>query len=115
MADNETAQVILKELSDKCMQDRQAGFYVAVSGATFFAALIIVLVPRILTAPCRARKHKNIDEKLLVEPSMYVNVQNWAGDLISGNTTTGRILVVFTFVCSIVAMGLYIYGEDLGP
>ncbi|XP_059098255.1 calcium-activated potassium channel slowpoke-like isoform X2 [Tigriopus californicus] len=109
MAVNETAQVILKELSDKCMQDRQAGFYVAVSGATFFAALIIVLVPRILSAPCVARKQKNIDEKLLVEPSMYINVQNWAGDLISGNTTTGRILVVFTFVCSIVAMGLYIY------
>ena len=42
---------------------------------------------------------------------MYTNVQNWAGDLISGNTTTGRILVVFAFACSIAALVLYIWGE----
>ena len=48
---------------------------------------------------------------MLIEPSMYTNVQNWAGDLISGNTTTGRILVVFTFLCSLAALGIYIYGR----
>eukprot|EP00095_Tigriopus_kingsejongensis_P012668 maker-scaffold22_size673200-snap-gene-1.19 protein:Tk12668 transcript:maker-scaffold22_size673200-snap-gene-1.19-mRNA-1 annotation:"calcium-activated potassium channel" len=102
-------------LSEVCMADRQAGFYFLVSVATFAAALIVVLVPRILLVPCRKRNHRTIDEKLLVEPSMYINVQNWAGDLISGNTTTGRILVVFTFLCSIVAMGVYIYDTDEFP
>ena len=33
---------------------------------------------------------QSADEMMLVEPSMYTNVQNWAGDLISGNNTTGR-------------------------
>ena len=49
---------------------------------------------------------------MLSEPSMYTNVQNWAGDLISGNTTTGRILVVFAFACSIAALVLYIWGKN---
>ena len=39
------------------------------------------------------------------------SIQNWAEDLISGNTTTGRILVVFAFVCSIVSFVIYIIGK----
>ena len=38
--------------------------------------------------------------------------QNWAEDLISGNTATGRFLVVFAFVCSIAALILYIIGKS---
>ena len=48
---------------------------------------------------------------MLIEPTLYSNVQNWAGDLISGNTTTGRFLVVFAFVCSLAALAVYIYGK----
>ena len=64
-------------------------------------------------APLKRARRKNMsaEEQLLSEPSMYTNVQNWAGDLISGNTTTGRILVVFAFGCSIAALVLYIWGK----
>ena len=61
----------------------------------------------------RARRNQmSAEEQMLSEPSMYTNVQNWAGDLISGNTTTGRILVVFAFACSIAALVLYIWGKS---
>ena len=61
----------------------------------------------------RARRNQmSAEEQMLSEPSMYTNVQNWAGDLISGNTTTGRILVVFAFACSIAALVLYIWGKN---
>ena len=53
------------------------------------------------------------DELLLVEPSMYTNVQNWAGDLISGNNTSGRFLVIFAFLCSITAFIVYIIGKQV--
>ena len=40
------------------------------------------------------------------------SIQNWAEDLISGNTTTGRILVVFAFTCSMVSFVLYIISKS---
>lgn len=49
---------------------------------------------------------------ILTEPTLYTNVQNWAEDLISGNTATGRFLVVFAFICSIAALVLYIVGRS---
>ena len=58
----------------------------------------------------RRRLNQSPEEKLLVEPSIYSNVQNWAGDLISGNNTTGRILVVFAFICSVAALTIYVWG-----
>ena len=57
------------------------------------------------------QSQKTADEKMLIEPTLYSNVQNWAGDLISGNTTTGRFLVVFAFVCSLAALAVYIWGK----
>jgi hypothetical protein len=47
------------------------------------------------------------------EPSMYSSVQDWAGDLISGNNATGRFLVVFAFCCSIASFLIYVYGKLL--
>jgi len=60
------------------------------------------------SASCR---FKNSEEAFLSEPTLYVSVQNWAGDLISGNTATGRFLVIFAFGCSMAAFGIYVYGE----
>ena len=100
--------------SAKCMEKRELFTYVLCSLATLAGALVLTLVPRLLIAPCKRARRKaamSAEEQLLNEPSMYTNVQNWAGDLISGNTTTGRILVVFAFACSIAALVLYIWGE----
>ena len=35
-------------------------------------------------------------------------IQEWAESLTSGQTITGRVLVVYIFVCNILAMILYI-------
>ena len=99
--------------SAKCMEKRELFTYVLCSLATLAGALVLTLIPRLLIAPCkRARRNaKSAEQQLLSEPSMYSNVQNWAGDLISGNTTTGRILVVFAFAASLAALVIYIWGE----
>ena len=80
---------------------------------------VLVLIPRIIVYLCHrpqkrttAGKSSRTDQ-VLVEPSFYSSVQNWAEDLISGNTTSGRILVVFAFVCSMVAFVLYIHGKAI--
>ena len=110
-----------------CMADRHMWYYIGSSLATLGLAVVIVLIPRLLNYYCRRlfRSSSNggnssndpskglaAEDKVLLEPSMYTNVQNWAGDLISGNTATGRFLVVFAFFCSIAALVVYIWGES---
>ena len=79
---------------------------------------VLVLIPRIIVYLChrpqkRTTGKSSRTDQVLVEPSFYSSVQNWAEDLISGNTTSGRILVVFAFVCSMVAFVLYIHGKQI--
>jgi hypothetical protein len=50
------------------------------------------------------------DDKLMSEPSLYNNIQTWAGEMISGSTTSGRVLVCFSFLCNMVAIVIYIKG-----
>ena len=102
-----------------CMEDRHMWYYILSSVTTLALAVILVLVPRLLHSWYKKLKKQQTastsglssEDKVLLEPSVYTNVQNWAGDLISGNTATGRFLVVFAFCCSIAAMVIYIYGK----
>ena len=57
------------------------------------------------------QEEEQADEKLLTEPSLYSNIQNWAGEMISGSTSSGRVLVCFSFLCSMLAMCIYIRGK----
>ncbi len=45
-------------LQEACMSDRKMGYYVLSSVATFAAFLLLVLVPRVLSAPCRNKKNR---------------------------------------------------------
>ena len=97
------------------LEDRYYFYFVGVSLSTLAICFLLILIPRILVYMCkqpvkREGKNRNIDQ-ILVEPSFYSSIQNWAEDLISGNTTTGRILVVFAFACSIASFIIYIVGK----
>ena len=105
-----------------CTQDhyenRQYYKFVVLSVAIWGTCFMLILIPRIFVFLCtRPEKKKETNlknrtvDQVLVEPSFYSSVQNWAEDLISGNTTTGRILVVFAFVCSILSFVIYIIGK----
>ena len=39
--------------SQECMRDREMGMYFLTSVSTMAAAMVIVLVPRLIMAPCR--------------------------------------------------------------
>ena len=120
-----TTVVPLNETDPECpeshFKDRQYYKFVILSVSAWVTCFLIILIPRIFVFICTARqqqkgrtsKHRNIDQ-VLVEPSFYSSIQNWAEDLISGNTTTGRILVVFAFVCSILSFVIYIIGKPTG-
>ena len=60
----------------------------------------------------RSRKQEQDGEEqtftLSVPGSFSAEVQEWAQSLISGQTFTGRMLVVFKFSCNITAMVLFI-------
>lgn len=38
--------------------------------------------------------------------------KDWAGELISGQSATGRVLVVAVFLLSIASLGIYIYDAS---
>ena len=99
-------------------ENRQYYKFVVLSVAIWATCFMLILIPRIFVFLCtRPEKKKETNlknrtvDQVLVEPSFYSSVQNWAEDLISGNTTTGRILVVFAFVCSILSFVIYIIGK----
>ena len=93
-----------------CLEERYWYWFLVSSIGTMLAFAVVVFLVRLMTLPCRSRE-ASAEELLLVEPSMYSNVQNWAGDMISGNTTSGRFLVIFSFLCSITAFVIYIVGK----
>ncbi len=41
--------------------------------------------------------------------------KDWAGELISGQTLTGRILVLLVFLLSIASLGIYIFEATIHP
>ena len=99
-------------------EGRHWWMFVVLSVSLWVLCFVLVLIPRIIVYLChRPQKRTNGSGKsartdqVLVEPSFYSSIQNWAEDLISGNTTSGRILVVFAFVCSMVAFLLYLHGK----
>jgi hypothetical protein len=97
------------------LSDRHYYYFVAATTSTWAACFVLILVPRILVYLCNRPEKRDKNsvkaDQILVEPSFYSSVQNWAEDLISGNTTTGRILVVFAFTCSIASFVVYIIGK----
>jgi len=91
----------------ECLKDRHWYAFLCSSFITFFTGLLLVLSWRILTwVVCQKKEAAEVlepgkDEKKLelyaqpadVDVGWVTEAKDWAGELISGQTTTGRILV----------------------
>ncbi|XP_050429931.1 calcium-activated potassium channel slowpoke isoform X11 [Adelges cooleyi] len=107
----------------ECLNDRKWWCFLLSSVFTFLAGLLIVLLwrffaflftrkqPAELTAPgcpnSEPKKETKRQGKQEFEGTFMTEAKDWAGELISGQTTTGRILVVLVFILSIASLIIY--------
>lgn len=87
---------------DECLRDRHWYAFLCSSLITFFVGLLLVLSWRIFAWLCCQRKTTNKPGSPAktgglkgpdTEIGWVTEAKDWAGELISGQTTTGRILV----------------------
>ncbi|XP_036144730.1 calcium-activated potassium channel slowpoke isoform X38 [Monomorium pharaonis] len=106
---------------DVCLKERKWWCFLLSSIFTFLAGLLIVLLWRAFAFLC-CRKEPAFapNDPKLKEPkagrqgpakefegTFMTEAKDWAGELISGQTTTGRILVVLVFILSIASLIIY--------
>ncbi|XP_043234369.1 calcium-activated potassium channel slowpoke-like isoform X13 [Amphibalanus amphitrite] len=123
--------MVYEELTeDECLKDRKWWCFLVSSICTFVAGILTVLIWRGLTFLCcrpkpRAEYTQSAKEpkpaalpagqKPQFEGSFVSEAKDWAGELISGQTTTGRIMVVLVFILSIASLVIYfIDASDVG-
>uniref|UniRef100_A0A061QHQ8 BK channel n=1 Tax=Cupiennius salei TaxID=6928 RepID=A0A061QHQ8_CUPSA len=110
-------------LSDEeCLKERKWWCFLLSSIITFLVGLFIILIWRAFAFICcrkktgdsqAATKSKVPDSKgggnnrEVAEIGFMTEAKDWAGELISGQTTTGRILVVLVFLLSIASLIIY--------
>ncbi|CAL1545839.1 unnamed protein product [Lymnaea stagnalis] len=102
--------------------DREWYSFLASSLVTFGSGFIVILIYRIvLWLCCRKKKclqvasphtKATLDQKHFLKTSdpeigWMTEAKDWAGELISGQTTTGRILVGLVFLLSIASLIIY--------
>ncbi|XP_014244789.1 calcium-activated potassium channel slowpoke isoform X7 [Cimex lectularius] len=103
-----------------CLQERKWWCFLLSSIFTFLAGLLIVLLWRVLAFLfCRKEPDLSPNDpkqkeqkaarqgKQEFEGTFMTEAKDWAGELISGQTTTGRILVVLVFILSIASLIIY--------
>lgn len=90
---------------DGCLTERKYWCFLLSSICTFLAGLLVVLVWRALAFLCcradpeyapndpKQKEQKQQRGKQEFEGTFMTEAKDWAGELISGQTTTGRILV----------------------
>ncbi|XP_059162077.1 calcium-activated potassium channel subunit alpha-1-like isoform X3 [Physella acuta] len=114
---------ISTESASSCkVGDREWYSFLASSLVTFGSGFFVILIYRIVVWLC-CRKKKclnvasssakaNLDQKHFLKSSdpeigWMTEAKDWAGELISGQTTTGRILVGLVFLLSIASLIIY--------
>ncbi|XP_059468927.1 calcium-activated potassium channel slowpoke isoform X6 [Neocloeon triangulifer] len=107
-------------VDDDCLSVRKWWCFLLSSIFTFLAGLAIVLLWRAFAFLC-CRKEPELapndpkqkeqrsqrQNKQEFEGTFVTEAKDWAGELISGQTTTGRILVVLVFILSIASLIIY--------
>uniref|UniRef100_A0A182W2Z9 BK channel n=1 Tax=Anopheles minimus TaxID=112268 RepID=A0A182W2Z9_9DIPT len=105
---------------DDCLRIRKWWCFLLSSIFTFLAGLLAVLLWRAFAFLC-CRKEPELapndpkqkeqkasrQGKQDFEGTFMTEAKDWAGELISGQTTTGRILVVLVFILSIASLIIY--------
>ncbi|XP_064622887.1 calcium-activated potassium channel slo-1-like isoform X8 [Lineus longissimus] len=104
---------------DDCLNNRKWHVFLASSLIVFLGGLIVIFIWRIFAYLfCRKRdrqvlKRTGSPQKGAFQKSpdpeigWMTEAKDWAGELISGQTTTGRILVVLVFFLSIASLIIY--------
>ncbi|XP_066150084.1 calcium-activated potassium channel slowpoke isoform X2 [Euwallacea fornicatus] len=105
---------------DACLATRKYWCFLLSSICTFLAGLCIVLIWRLFAFLCCRKEAeygpndpKQKEQKAArqgkqeFEGTFMTEAKDWAGELISGQTTTGRILVVLVFILSIASLVIY--------
>lgn len=92
-------------VDDDCLKERKWWCFVLSSIFTFLAGLLIVLLWRAFAFLCcrkepelspndpKQKEQKTARQGKEFEGTFMTEAKDWAGELISGQTTTGRILV----------------------
>ncbi|XP_066591594.1 calcium-activated potassium channel slowpoke [Prorops nasuta] len=114
-----TAETTQQPPDDDCLKDRKWWCFLVSSIFTFLAGLLIVLLWRAFAFLCcrkepefapndpKQKEQKNSRQGKEFEGTFMTEAKDWAGELISGQTTTGRILVVLVFILSIASLIIY--------
>ncbi|XP_013103035.1 calcium-activated potassium channel slowpoke isoform X28 [Stomoxys calcitrans] len=104
---------------DDCLKVRKYYCFLLSSIFTFLAGFLIVLLWRAFAFICcrkepelgpndpKQKEQKASRNKQEFEGTFMTEAKDWAGELISGQTTTGRILVVLVFILSIASLIIY--------
>ncbi|XP_022906949.2 calcium-activated potassium channel slowpoke isoform X2 [Onthophagus taurus] len=105
---------------EECLTVRKYWCFLLSSICTFLAGLLIVLIWRAFAFLCcrkdaeygpndpKQKEQKAARQgKQEFEGTFMTEAKDWAGELISGQTTTGRILVVLVFILSIASLVIY--------
>ncbi|KAL1506404.1 hypothetical protein ABEB36_005774 [Hypothenemus hampei] len=117
---NATLNVLIDAIHPECLDTRKYWCFLLSSICTFLAGLCIVLIWRLFAFLCCRKEAeygpndpKQKEQKAArqgkqeFEGTFMTEAKDWAGELISGQTTTGRILVVLVFILSIASLVIY--------
>ncbi|XP_023934700.1 calcium-activated potassium channel slowpoke isoform X12 [Bicyclus anynana] len=120
MASSEEEATTAPNSEDDCLSERKWWCFLLSSIVTFIAGLLVVLLWRAAGFVCCRREPelspndpKQKEQKAArqgkqeFEGTFMTEAKDWAGELISGQTTTGRILVVLVFILSIASLIIY--------
>ncbi|XP_067617708.1 calcium-activated potassium channel slowpoke isoform X29 [Eurosta solidaginis] len=106
-------------VANDCLKVRKYWCFLLSSIFTFLTGLFIVLLWRAFAFICcrkepdlgpndpKQKEQKASRNKQEFEGTFMTEAKDWAGELISGQTTTGRILVVLVFILSIASLIIY--------
>ncbi|VDM56793.1 unnamed protein product [Angiostrongylus costaricensis] len=129
----------MTEEDRKCLEERKYWCFMLSSIVTFCVSMLLVVTWRIVTHLFCQRRER--DDDIVAVPTIQVGLnskhsatkaefdsmalkqeekhlgwmteaKDWAGELISGQSLTGRFLVVLVFVLSLGSLGIYFYDAS---
>ncbi|EYC37682.1 hypothetical protein Y032_0772g2228 [Ancylostoma ceylanicum] len=138
---NCNASRVFIEMSDddrKCLEERKYWCFMLSSIVTFCVSMLLVVTWRIVTHLfCQRREREDLEVSETVQVQLngkhgavktefdglalkqeekhlgwMTEAKDWAGELISGQSLTGRFLVVLVFVLSLGSLGIYFYDAS---
>jgi len=103
---------------EDCLKDRKWWCFLLSSMLTFAMGVSGVIVARIFKFIfCRETEDEYVERRPVINPNddtvvappsdIYAEAKNWAGELISGQTRAGKILVFCVFILSVISLLVY--------